>query len=46
MQLSGGRSIGAAEGLERWHQVVRSGDAQGLRALLAEDAVFHSLRVS
>lgn len=28
--------------LERWHQVVRSGDLQGLQDLLAEDAVFHS----
>ena len=34
--------MSATEGLERWHQVVRSGDLQGLQALLAEDAVFHS----
>lgn len=34
--------MSATEYLERWHQVVRSGDLQGLQALLAEDVVFHS----
>jgi hypothetical protein len=29
-------------GLESWHRLVRSHDAAGLGALLAEDAVFHS----
>ena len=28
--------------LETWHRLVRSNDASGLPALIAEDAVFHS----
>jgi hypothetical protein len=28
--------------LETWHRLVRTGDASGLPALIAEDAVFHS----
>jgi ketosteroid isomerase-like protein len=28
--------------IETWHRLVRTGDAAGLRELLAEDAVFHS----
>jgi hypothetical protein len=30
------------QALESWHRLVRSPDAAGLNALLAEDAVFHS----
>jgi hypothetical protein len=32
----------AALALETWHRLVRTRDAAGLLALLAEDAVFHS----
>ena len=28
--------------LETWHRLVRTGDAAGLRELVAEDAIFHS----
>lgn len=28
--------------IDTWHRLVRTGDAAGLRELLAEDAVFHS----
>jgi hypothetical protein len=28
--------------IDSWHRLVRTGDAAGLRELLAEDAVFHS----
>ena len=28
--------------LETWHHLVKTGDASGLRDLIAEDAVFHS----
>lgn len=31
-----------AQALETWHQLVRSQDASGLNALLAEDVVFYS----
>jgi len=31
-----------APALEAWHRLVRSNDASGLPALIAEDAVFHS----
>ena len=31
-----------ATALETWHRLVRTNDAAGLHALLAEDAVFHS----
>jgi SnoaL-like protein len=31
-----------ATALETWHRLVRTNDAAGLPALLAEDAVFHS----
>lgn len=31
-----------AHPLDAWHRLVRSRDATGLKALLAEDAVFHS----
>jgi hypothetical protein len=31
-----------APALESWHRLVRSNDASGLPALIAEDAVFHS----
>ena len=29
-------------GLERWHHIVKSRDASGLDAILADDVVFHS----
>ncbi len=32
----------AAAALARWHEIVTSGDPAGLRALVAEGAVFHS----
>ena len=31
-----------ASALETWHELVRTGNAAGLRELVAEDAVFHS----
>ena len=31
-----------ADALDTWHRLVRTQDASGLKALLAEDAVFHS----
>lgn len=35
-------SMDSSAALARWHAVVRSRDAAGLRALVAEDAVFRS----
>lgn len=32
----------ATTALDAWHAIVRSGDARGLQALLADDVVFHS----
>ena len=31
-----------ASALETWHHLVRTGDAAGLRELVAEEAIFHS----
>lgn len=31
-----------ANTIKTWHQVMRDGDSEGLSALLADDAVFHS----